>query len=207
MNKKNKILIGCLALLLVLSVGYALFSETVTINGTATAKGDFDITYTCSVITKDTAINDSFSIPKSSGSGSCIIENDIIKTTSTLNKPGDFVGYRVVLTNEGSIPAVLKTVNSSNNYNADMSGSGDYAYFDATYFLMAYYGFLQGEGNPYMGDSIVESAKLTLQPGETLDLAISHSWHNLDSNQPELPEEGATMNYNIVLGFEQVTSE
>ena len=41
MNNKNKILVGCLALLLVLSVGYALFSETITINGTATAKGNF----------------------------------------------------------------------------------------------------------------------------------------------------------------------
>ena len=47
MNKKNKILVGCLALLLVLSVGYALFSETITINGTATAKGNFDIVGTC----------------------------------------------------------------------------------------------------------------------------------------------------------------
>ena len=44
MNNKNKILVGCLALLLVLSVGYALFSETVTINGTATAKGNMDLT-------------------------------------------------------------------------------------------------------------------------------------------------------------------
>mgnify|MGYP003308183578 CR=1 FL=1 len=45
MNKKNKILVGCLSLLLVLSVGYALFSETITINGTATAKGNFDINH------------------------------------------------------------------------------------------------------------------------------------------------------------------
>ena len=48
-KRKNKILIGCLALLLVMTVGYALFSETITINGTATAKGDFNIEYTCEV--------------------------------------------------------------------------------------------------------------------------------------------------------------
>ena len=47
MSGKNKILIGCLALLLVLSVGYALFSETIVINGTATAKGGFELTTTC----------------------------------------------------------------------------------------------------------------------------------------------------------------
>ena len=47
LSKNNKILIGCLALLLVMSVGYALFSDTITINGTATAKGEFDITAAC----------------------------------------------------------------------------------------------------------------------------------------------------------------
>ena len=47
MNNRNKILVGCLALLLALSVGYALFSETITINGTATAKGSFDIGFEC----------------------------------------------------------------------------------------------------------------------------------------------------------------
>ena len=47
MKSKNNILVGCLALLLVLSVGYALFSETVTINGTATAKGDFSLKVSC----------------------------------------------------------------------------------------------------------------------------------------------------------------
>ena len=40
-KRKNKILVGCLSLLLVMAVGYALFSENITINGTATAKGDF----------------------------------------------------------------------------------------------------------------------------------------------------------------------
>ena len=45
-EKKSKILIGFLALLLVMAVGYALFSENITINGTATAKGDFNVTPT-----------------------------------------------------------------------------------------------------------------------------------------------------------------
>ena len=54
-EKKSKILIGCLALLLVMAVGYALFSETITINGTATAKGDFDISFTCETLTSTNA--------------------------------------------------------------------------------------------------------------------------------------------------------
>ena len=40
---RNKIFVGCLALLLVMVAGYALFSQNLTINGTAKAQGDFDI--------------------------------------------------------------------------------------------------------------------------------------------------------------------
>ena len=45
MNKKKGIIIGVLAIALVMVVGYALFSDTLTINGTATAKGEFDIEF------------------------------------------------------------------------------------------------------------------------------------------------------------------
>ena len=44
---RNKIFVGCLALLLVMVVGYALFSQNLNIMGTATAKGDFSITPIC----------------------------------------------------------------------------------------------------------------------------------------------------------------
>lgn len=47
MSKSNKILLGVFAFVVVCVMGYALFSETITINGTATAKGEFNITTTC----------------------------------------------------------------------------------------------------------------------------------------------------------------
>ncbi len=46
-NKQKGIIIGILALAVTMMVGYAIFSETIKINGTATAKGGFDITVTC----------------------------------------------------------------------------------------------------------------------------------------------------------------
>ena len=46
MKKKNMIIIGVIALILAVSVGYALFSDTLTINGTATAQGDFSFSVT-----------------------------------------------------------------------------------------------------------------------------------------------------------------
>ena len=210
MNNKNKILVGCLALLLVLSVGYALFSETITINGTATAKGDFDISYTCNVITEETHLNNNVSVDPSTGVGTCKIEDGVIKTTSTLNKPTDAVSYHIVLTNNGSIPAVLKTVDSPNNLAEDLKSSGDFYYLDNTNLIMADYVFTQSEDDMYEGDSTVENAKLTLQPGETLNMSISHVWVSAEilglDTQPEVPEEGATINYNVSLGFEQVSA-
>ena len=83
MNNKNKILVGCLALLLVLSVGYALFSETIEINGTATAKGSFDLTYTCEA---DEGFLKDFNIE---ASASCNIDGNTITTTSNLPKPSE----------------------------------------------------------------------------------------------------------------------
>ena len=44
---RNKIFVGCLALLLVMVAGYALFSQNLTINGIAKAQGDFSVTMTC----------------------------------------------------------------------------------------------------------------------------------------------------------------
>ena len=46
MKNKNMIIIGVIAILLTVAVGYALFSDTLTINGTATAQGDFSFSVT-----------------------------------------------------------------------------------------------------------------------------------------------------------------
>jgi len=203
MNKKNKILVGCLALLLALSVGYALFSETIEINGTATAKGSFNIDGTCEVVTEANQI--SGGVYTKDGSGTCKIENGIIKTTSNLTKPGDQVWFRVNLKNTGTIAAKLKTVDSSNNMDARLNAAGDAAYFDSTYFLIGAYFFENQEAEGAMGDSEAEALGLTLQPNATEPLIILHEWLDSD-NQPAVPTNGATMNYNIILGFEQVVS-
>ena len=47
MNKSNKILLGVLLFVVVCVVGYALFSETITVTGTATASGDFAFESKC----------------------------------------------------------------------------------------------------------------------------------------------------------------
>ena len=108
MKKQSIAIIGVIAFVLAVAVGYALFSETLTINGTATAKGDFDVEFT------------SVGTPTCSGfSGTCeaatlgTISDDKNTLTITVNKlqyPGAYVEIPVTVTNKGSIPAILKSI-------------------------------------------------------------------------------------------------
>ncbi len=202
MNNKNKILIGCLALLLVLSVGYALFSETITINGTATAKGSFDITATCKIITE----SDGRDYYTMGGTGVCDISTGVIKTTSTLNKPTDMVFYEVTLKNSGTIPAKLKNVTSPNNFGTDGQDVND-IYIDFDKSFMAQYKILENECTY---DEECEESNFVLGPNETAVIAIMHRWvdsEELDlEEQPSVPASGVVMNYNLSFDFEQVVA-
>ena len=111
MVRKNKLLIGCLALLLVLSVGYALFSETITINGTATAKGSFDITTTC--VPGYSSELFALGIPSADYNQAgfensiCDVNGNIVTMTTDLLYPTAKRFFTVKMRNTGSIPAVI----------------------------------------------------------------------------------------------------
>ena len=110
MNKKKGIIIGVLAVALVMVVGYALFSDTLTINGTATAEGEFELTTTC-----DDDVNDAlgFNRPQESGSVSNSNINcsgKSVNVSATLGYPGSYKYYRVKVTNTGTIPAKLEKI-------------------------------------------------------------------------------------------------
>lgn len=119
MNSKNKILVGCLALLLVLSVGYALFSDTITINGTATAKGDFayEITTTKGIdesvkvstmhdIYNYSSSGDTFVFEETSGVENSTISSsgNTISVSIDFTLPGQIQYYTAKITNTGTIP-------------------------------------------------------------------------------------------------------
>ena len=200
MNKKKGIIIGVVLFVLAVAVGYALFSDTLTINGTATAQGNFDLTYSCELDSKN-----------GSATGDCSVDGNTVTTTSTLSKPNDSAIYKVTVTNDGSIPAVLKTVTSPNNYTIDHSSSGDEWYIDLETGLVAQYivcpdGNIDTCSGDVYGDAAVEAANITIQPGESIVIAIVHGWLDLGDEQPEIPDDGASINYNLTFGFEQITS-
>ena len=170
-----------------------MFSESTTVTGTATAKGNFNITMECtSGQTVGTA------------TGTCKVTDNKVTTTSNFKKPTDAYVNMVTITNSGTIPAVLKTVDSSNNKNNEWKVAGDERYLNE-YYLVAMY-----QLEEYESDSSLEAAKIELQPGESISLIITHAWGDsvgIDNGvQKEVPEAGASMSYNITLGFEQLTT-
>lgn len=104
MNKQKKIIIGVLALLVTMMVGYALFSETITINGTATAKGEFNMEITSASITNE--VGSTGATAEISDNG-----NTLIITVPHLEYPGAYVDVSFNITNNGSIPALYKGIN------------------------------------------------------------------------------------------------
>ena len=99
---RNKIFVGCLALLLVMVAGYALFSQNLTINGTAKAQGDFDIEIVRAEITSEKG---------SAGATATISDNGKILTITVpkLEYPGAYVDVSYTVKNTGTIDAIFNT--------------------------------------------------------------------------------------------------
>ena len=120
-NKTTVVIV--LAIFLTLSVGYALFSDTITIEGTATAQGKFDIEATCITNIPDdlkTAIGNNLysdtiqDLKNYSNEGgykneSCEIVNDKVTYTVELEYPGAQKWFIVKLTNVGTIDAKIES--------------------------------------------------------------------------------------------------
>lgn len=113
MKKQNIAIIGVVAFILAVAVGYALFSETLTINGTATAKGDFNVEFTeVGEITSE-GYTATAAEGQTQPAEIAVISDDKNTLTVTVNKldyPGAYVEIPVTITNKGSIPAKLKNI-------------------------------------------------------------------------------------------------
>lgn len=99
---RNKLIIAAVVLVGLASVAYAAFAQLLTINGTGTASGNWDIEITSITAKDQTGVTDQASTPSFTG------------TTATFNVdlhyPGATSTYDVVIENKGSIPAKLSTL-------------------------------------------------------------------------------------------------
>ena len=116
---RNKIFVGCLALLLVMVAGYALFSQNLTINGTAKAEGKFNIEFTQASIRAEKG---------STGATATISDNGKILTITVpkLEYPGAYVDVSYTVKNTGTIDAIFnsnKLTGTTNKIKADYDAS------------------------------------------------------------------------------------
>lgn len=204
MKKKNMIIIGVIALILAVSVGYALFSDTLTINGSATAKGDFSISAACTPgLTHDEFLtsNTMGSAPKQDNNysnDSCSVSDNKVTYSAELLQPGAVRNFTVKITNTGSINA---TMSMSNGYASTVQSCiGNYEtgeFSDCQEGSQALnninsgslVAFEKADGTIIFGtqdnlDKLYEFLDSTMQniilePGESMYFIVSATWGNL----------------------------
>ncbi len=108
---RNKLLVAALIIVGVASVAYAAFAQTLTITGTATASGDWDVEITGITRTASTGTaTDALTTPSFTG------------TTATFDvdfaAPGSSATYDVTIENLGNIDAKVSAIPSVTTINA-----------------------------------------------------------------------------------------
>ena len=128
---RNKIFVGCLALLLVMVAGYALFSQNLTINGIAKAEGGFSVTPTCqagiptNLVESAKLVVTDWVDENGYYDDSCTVNGNNINFKTSLKWPGARRYFVVKVTNTGSIDAIesYDYHNDTHNFCYDMNGN------------------------------------------------------------------------------------
>ena len=220
LSKNNKILIGCLALLLAMSVGYALFSDTITINGSATAKGELSTSMTCGITDDNQTYvdNDMETMRGGVENATITCENSVVTSSVTLTRPDSSVWFYIEVENTGTIPYKLKSVeNLDTGEVGDIDNSSAMMYSTnvekklSVEFIPAMLswdgadenGFTEtvytpeGSWEDYLFENIVT-------PGKKQVFYINARWGSYE-NQPSVGE-GVSVTGRFKLNFEQVTN-
>lgn len=193
--KAGKIAVVAMAILLTMMVGYALFSESININGTASAKGEFDYSVECSPgLTND--VPDTYeNIAQYSPRGdladkeggyvndTCSVSDKIVTLSTDLQYPTANRMFTVKITNTGSIDMKFDVenfdmqqedfINDISNRNTVTSISFDAYYVD--------------------GNMAMENPETTIEPGKTAIIVLSTYWSdNININTNDIHKTVAT---------------
>ena len=104
-SKKSHAIIVLIVLLLALAIGYAAFSSTLTINGTASGTSDWEVVFESATLRDAEG-----AVDREHGTASVTTTtntNDTITAQIELAYPGDGVILEAVVKNNGSVPAEL----------------------------------------------------------------------------------------------------
>lgn len=94
-SKKNYVVIALVVALLSLSLGYAAFSQNLTINGTATGTANWDVKFT------------SATMSDASHGSATVDADDTVTVAGLMSYPGDGFTVTTEITNNGSVDAKL----------------------------------------------------------------------------------------------------
>lgn len=119
---KNKILVSALIIIGVASVAYAAFSQTLTIYGSGTAAGTWDVEITSITLTDSYGGTENVAPSVAGDNLSATFDVD-------LPFPGAFMEYDVVITNSGSIQAKFDSTTDLTALNAS---APDYLFYTVT---------------------------------------------------------------------------
>ena len=106
---RNKIFVGCLALLLVMVAGYALFSQNLNITGTAKAQGDFSVTATCQAgipANLNSITQEYIAMENGYYDDSCTVKGDVVTYSTKFKYPGAFRWFTLKVKNTGNMDAI-----------------------------------------------------------------------------------------------------
>jgi len=113
-NNKKVLIVLLIILLLIIAVGYAVFSETLTIQGTANAKGTFDLEFQNAEIVKNIGANEEKTTAEISAD-----KNTLTVNVADLEYPGAGVEFSVDIVNVGTMPAEVHAVTPNNITGSD----------------------------------------------------------------------------------------
>lgn len=105
-TKRNYLIVALIIVLMSLAIGYAAFSDTLTISGTTNAKGTFDMIFQSASM--DTANAQGIDKVNSSASIDPTNPNVVNVNVKDLEYPGAGVDVTVVIKNNGTVDAILK---------------------------------------------------------------------------------------------------
>ncbi len=145
-TKKKFLVILLIVLLLGLAVGYAAFSDVLTITGTANANGTFDLIFYDATVSHKTGVNETNTTATISDDG-----DTLTVVCADLAYPGAGAQYNVVIKNVGTIPAKVKSVTPTN-----ITGNGSNIIID--------------------GLDAITTSHPTLNAGDTCNLTFTVKW-------------------------------
>ncbi len=178
-TNKNVVIVALIVLLLLLVVGYAAFSDTLTISGTANAKGTFDLQFENAEIVKAVGVA---TASEGDVEGANVTSAKVSADGNTLNVnvadlayPGAGVEFSVDIVNKGSISAKVNELTTDGLQGNDI---------------------IKIEGL----DQITTDHP-TIKAGEKCNIHFIVYWP--EESTAVLPEEGTSVNFSLGIEYTQ----